>query len=681
MNTQMQHWTTERDATNIVTLTLDQAGTTTNVLNLEVLDELNLILVRLAPSAPQGLIIVSGKPNGFIAGADIKSFSTLHDPAEVEALIRHAHSVFSRLATVQYPTVCVINGFCLGGGLELALACRYRVACDSDSTRLGFPEIRLGIFPGFGGSVRSIATIGPIAALNLMLSTRNLASRAAKKMGLVDHSVPERHLLTAAHELLQKQPPKHCPPQWQNLLNSSLLRPAVAFVLRKAVSKKAKQHHYPAPFALISHWQKHGRSTAQMFASEAREVATLITGQTAKNLTRIYLLQENLKALGKKTDLDLNHIHIIGAGTMGGDIAAWCALQGYTVTVQDRAPECFGQMFKRAHTLFSRKLKKPRLIQAALDRLQPDISGYGLRNADVIIEAIFENIAAKQQLYKEIEPQIKADALLATNTSSICLETLSEVLQTPDRLVGLHFFNPVARMQLLEIVHTATTSANMMQRAMAFARHIDRLPLPVKSKPGFLINRILMPYLMEAVTLLSEGVPAILIDKAAVGFGMPIGPIELADVVGLDICLSVGNILLQEYGGEQIPQRLQELVDGGHLGVKTGRGFYAHYKGNTLKQDPPKNYRAPADIAGRLIFRLLDEAVACLQDGIVENADYLDAGVIFATGFAPFRGGPLHHIKTTGCKQLYQAMMDLEIRHGYRFHPSAGWNSLISENI
>jgi 3-hydroxyacyl-CoA dehydrogenase/enoyl-CoA hydratase/3-hydroxybutyryl-CoA epimerase len=412
-----------------------------------------------------------------------------------------------------------------------------------------------------------------------------------------------------------------------------------------------------------------------MLEAEAQSIARLVRGVTARNLIRVFQLQERLKGLGKDVQFQPEFIHVIGAGTMGGDIAAWCALRGFRVSLQDQSPERIAPAIKRAHALFQRKLRQRGKISAAMDRLMPDHKGAGVARADIVIEAIFEDAGVKRTLYRDIEARMKADALLATNTSSIPLEELSEALQRPERLVGLHFFNPVAVMQLVEIVNGKSTSGETSRRAMAFTRRIDRLPLPVTSTPGFLVNRILTPYLMEAVTLESEGVPAALVDKAATQFGMPVGPVELADTVGLDICLQVAEKLAGHFHAE-VPERLRKLVADGHLGKKSGRGFYRYRKGRAVKPKPAGNNWNLEDITNRLMLRLLNEAVSCVSEQVVEDRDLLDAGLVFGTGFAPFRGGPIHHIEAMGAQKLRTELDNLRHLRGERFTPDPGWETL-----
>ncbi len=667
----------QQDSDGIAWLTFDTPDKAANVLTEEALEEFDTQLVTIAQSHPKGLVIQSGKEKGFIAGADVKAFARINSPQEAQQLILRAHDILRRLEALSFPSVALIHGFCLGGGLELALACRYRIASTDPATRLGFPEVRLGIFPGFGGSVRSTRLLGHMQAMSLMLSGRNLAARQAKRIGLVDHALPRRQLKNAARHLIQHQPPGKTPPLWQRLAGSAPLRPLIAGIFRRQVGKQAIQDHYPAPYALIDHWRKHAGHAPAMYASEARRVPELLTGKTAQNLIRLFLLQDDLKSLADSR-FQARQVHVVGGGVMGGDIAAWCVVRGLRVTLQDRSPELLGRAISRAHQLFRRKLRDRYRIQDAMDRLIPDHLGNGLGKADVVIEAIFEDLEAKQALFDDIEPRMKPDAILASNTSSIPLQQLGTGLANPQRLIGLHFFNPVAKMPLVEIVTTEETPDELAAAAGGFVRQIGKLPLPVRSHPGFLVNRVLMPYLMEAVTLLDEGVPATDIDRAARNFGMPMGPVELADTVGLDICLSVANKLSALLHGK-VPDNLQALVEQEHLGRKTGRGFYEWRKGKPQKDKSTAEQNVLEQYSDRMIMRLINEAVACWREGIAADADKVDAGIVFGTGFAPFRGGPLHYAMESGPDRFFSKLQKLEYTYGERFAPDKGWEELLKE--
>jgi 3-hydroxyacyl-CoA dehydrogenase / enoyl-CoA hydratase / 3-hydroxybutyryl-CoA epimerase len=670
-----KHWKLRRDADGIAWLCLDKADASTNVLSRDVMAELNDQLAALEQELPKkALVIYSGKKSGFIAGADIKEFTSLKDADEAYEMVRAGQHVMDRLESLSCPTIAVMNGFALGGGLELALACRYRILNDDPKTVIGLPEVKLGIHPGFGGTVRSVRLAGPLKAMDLMLTGKNVRPKQARAMGLVDEIVPARHLERAARAMALNPPTPRQAPLKDRLMNAGPARKLLAAILEKQVAQKARRDHYPAPYAIIDLWKDYGDKPALMMEKEARSIATLFCSDTSRNLVRVFLLQDKLKALGGSTKHAFRHVHVVGAGVMGGDIAAWCALRGMTVSLQDREPKYIAPVIKRARKLYEKKLREPRLVQAALDRLMPDVAGRGVTRADVVIEAIFEDAEAKKSLFRSLEPRMKPDAILATNTSSIRLEVLQEALENPERLVGLHFFNPVAMMPLVEVIHTPATPQAQIDKAIAFARKIDKLPLPCLSSPGFVVNRVLMPYMMEALLAGEDGVPMPLIDEAAKRFGMPMGPVELADTVGLDVALHVARILGAAYG-IPIPERLVEMVEKKRLGRKTGRGFYDWKDGKAMKPST-KDAKAPQDLADRLILPMVNEAVAVWRDKVVQDLDMLDAGIIFGTGFAPFRGGPINFARARGVTEVVDALNRLAERYGERFVPDPGWKEL-----
>lgn len=668
-------WRIERDADDIVWLTLEKPDASTNVLSREVLAGLEQLLEPLAATPPRGLVIRSGKANGFIAGADIREFSEISSAEEGFELARHGQLVFARIAQLRCPTVAALHGFALGGGLELALACRYRVGARSDRLALGLPEVQLGIHPGFGGSVRLVRLLGVRPAMQMMLTGRSVHADRAAQLGLVDRLVAPEELDSAARQCVLDPPPARSARLIEQLLGLAPVRPFVRRLLIKQVAARVRREHYPAPYALIDLWARYGARGEAAFVSEARSIGELFDTPTAHNLVRVFLLQDRLKSLGGRSAADVTHVHVIGAGVMGGDIAAWCALRGFTVTLQDRGPEFVTPALERATELFKKRLRDPAKITEAQHRLRADVSAEGVASADVIIEAIFESLNAKRELYGKLEPRMKPNALLATNTSSLRLEPLAAKLARPERLVGLHFFNPVAQMPLIEVVHGEHTDPGMVQRALGFARRLDKLPVPCRSAPGFVVNRVLMPYLNEAMRAAEEGIALPIIDKVAVRFGMPMGPIELADVVGLDVANDVGEIIATELG-HPAPNlgRLKQLVAAKKLGRKTGEGFYRWQDGKPIKSDATQN--APEDLEDRLILALVNESVACLRDGVVGEPDLLDAAVIFGTGFAPFRGGPITYARSRGLSHLTARLGELAKRHGPRFEPDPGWQSL-----
>ena len=674
MSSTIHDWNSHCDDDGILWLTLDQQATDTNVLSVSVLEQLDAILDELGANTPKAIVFRSGKASGFIAGADVNEFLEVTNTQEALIMIKRGQTLFSRIESLSCPTIAMIEGFCMGGGTELALACDYRIALDDDNTRIGLPEVKLGIHPAYGGVVRATALMNPLKSLELMLTGRALRARQAKSMGLVDLVQPARQIERAVRQMALKPPARQRMPLLGKLLSLPGVRNLVAAMMKRQVAKKAPRQHYPAPYAILDLWAGFYGKRKRMMEEEANSVARLIQGNKVRNLIRVFFLQTRLKGLGDKKAFSPQHIHVIGAGTMGGDIAAWCALRGFKVTLQDREAKYLSQAFKRAHKLFARRLRVTADRNAALDRLIPDLEGSGVEHADVIIEAIFENTEAKHAIFRDVEPRMKADAVLATNTSSIPLEELASVLSEPDRLVGIHFFNPVAMMPLVEIVKTESSSAAAVERAVAFTQHIGKLPLPVKSSPGFLVNRILMPYLLEAFALFDEGVAPEAIDKAATDFGMPMGPVALADTVGLDICLSVAENLSSSFDID-VPPGLRKLVEDNNLGKKTGRGFYRYKKGKPVT-DKDAAMGEQKVIQNRLVFRFLNEAAACIDEGIVEDRDLLDAGIIFGTGFAPFRGGPLNYSLEEGLEKLQAAMSEYAGSYGTRFEPVKGWSRI-----
>lgn len=663
----------ETDDKRVSWLYLDKANASTNVLSAEVLEEIDLCLDFIENNPSAGLVILSAKSSGFIAGADVNEFASIKDEQTALRLIQRGQSIFTRIEKLPVPTVCAINGFCLGGGMELALACNRRVAQEGEKTLMGLPEVRLGIHPGFGGVVRSVRLLGGLAAMDMVLTGRSLSAKAAKKIGLVDMVVPARHLKSAAVSLLtsKAKPRKKSIPE--RLADTAMFRSFVANIMEKKTAAKANPAHYPSPFAAIDVYRKYTGDWDRMMAEEAKSVARLIVGRTAQNLVRVFQLQDRMKGLGKKGAEKINDLHVVGAGTMGGDIAAWSASRGITTTLQDREAKFISPAVKRAFELFSKKLKEKRFVQAAMDRFVPDVGGGGARKADLVIEAIFEDTGVKKALFKDLEAKIKPGAALATNTSSIPLEEIAPALAHPENLVGIHFFNPVAQMMLVEVVKGAATSQAVMDKAFAYVTQIGKLPLAVKSSPGFLVNRVLVPYLLEGIMMESEGVPKTLIDKCATDFGMPMGPLFLSDTVGLDICLHVGKIFAGHMG-MPVPERLEALVKAGNLGKKSGRGFYEYHAGK--KVAPTGEPKSPLDagtVRDRLILRYLNECAACLREGIAEDADLLDAGMIFGSGFAPFYGGPLKYASDEGVPEIVANLEGLKKKFGPRFKPDSGW--------
>lgn len=624
-------WKVEREASGLAWAILDCPGQSTNALSAAVMEELGTLLDQLDSTPPKGLIFKSGKTAGFIAGADIGEFSALDTAEKGRSLVARGWHLFNRLAALPYPTLALIRGHCLGGGLELSLACRYRIAVDEPGTRLGLPEVLLGIVPGWGGMLRLPQVAGPQVALDMMLTGKTVDGKKAARLGIVDLCVPPRIMEAAARGLvLSGQAPTRAK-GIKGILNLPVLRGVVASGARKQVARKASREHYPAPYAIIELWEKHGGNA--LAAPEL--IDGLIASPTAANLLRVFHLQERLKGFGKESDFQIRHVHVIGAGVMGADIAAVCVQRGLTVTLQDQSLERIAAAISRLAPGLERRYRDKLQLRGAFDRLIPDVAGDGAVRADVVIEAIFEDLTAKRSLLASVEKRMRPDAVLGTNTSSLRIEDLRSVLERPSRLVGIHFFNPVPKMPLVEVVATEGCDDVMMARAFAFVRRIEKLPLPVNSAPGFLVNAVLAPYMLEAMRCVDEGVRSEIIDQCMRDFGMPLGPIELADTVGLDIAVAAGRQLAAT---ADPPKCLLERVARGDLGRKTGRGFYTYVNGKAQKGEAGS---APEGLSQRLVSPIIHTTEAIVALGIVADADLADAGVIFGTGFAPFRGGPM----------------------------------------
>ena len=670
----LKHWRSEKGDDGIVWLCIDKADGGANVLSGEVLRELHQLIEPLAKQPPKGVVIHSGKSNGFVMGADINEFTRIENPDQAYELIRLGQQVLDQLEALPCPTVAAINGFALGGGLELAMACDYRVAIESDKRILGLPEVQLGIHPGFGGTVRAVQIAGVRPAMQLMLTGKPVTADKGRKIGLVDKITTAEDWRAAAQALIAARPPKRKAPLVERLLNLAPVRPFIRNVLIKQVAGKARKEHYPAPYAMIELWSRHGASTQTGYEAEARSIAELMCTSTSRNLVRVFFLQNRLKGQGGKTSTSISHVHVVGAGVMGGDIAAWCALRGHTVTLQDREQKYIDPAMARAAKLFEKRIRNDAERAAAFERLQSDVEGAGAAKADLVIEAIFENLDAKQALYKALQEKMPAGALLATNTSSIRLEDLRVGLDAPQRFIGLHFFNPVAQLPLVEVIRCEDTEQDALDIGFGFVKGIGKLPLECMSSPGFVVNRILAPYMAEAMELAEAGVPLVEIDRAAEAFGMPMGPVELVDSVGIDVALHVSKVL----GGTMhrpVPQKLVDMVEGGQLGRKSGQGFYRWENGKPVKP-AAAGTAGGEDIQDRLILPMVNEAVACLHDGIVTDADLLDAGVIFGTGFAPFRGGPINYARERGVDDVVARLNDFTQRYGERFTPHEGFSKI-----
>ncbi|WP_156025960.1 3-hydroxyacyl-CoA dehydrogenase NAD-binding domain-containing protein [Sulfitobacter sp. 20_GPM-1509m] len=654
---------------DIAQLWLDCADTGTNVISEAVLRELDSLLDMAKADNPRALVIRSAKTGGFAAGADIDGFADLRGDDAVQ-MLEQGHAVLDKLAALPFTTIAVVHGNTLGGGLELALACDHRIGVEG--VKVGFPEVQLGLHPGLGGTVRLTRLIDPVAAMQMMLTGSSAHDRKARKLGILDALVPERHVEAAICAAAAGKLDHDSGGLRATAMRTRAARALAATRMRAEAEKKAPNQHYPAPYALINLWEDHGGDRTEMQKAEIASFVELLDSATAQNLIRVFFLRRKLKSEGKGTD-DIQHVHVIGAGAMGAEIAAWSAMQGKRVTLEDVALEPLGKAVKRAVGVYDRKHLSGIDARDALDRMMPDPDGLGRARADLVIEAAPEKLEIKEKIYASLGGVMKPNAILASNTSSLKLADL--VATTPDagRFAGLHFFNPVSQMPLVEVVSHDGAEVKTLDRLAAFAEGIDRLPVRVTDYPGFLVNRILGPYLMEAMVMLEEGKTKEEIDRAALAFGMPMGPVTLADQVGLDICLEVARSLRENLDRPmaETPGWLSEMVEKGHTGRKSGRGLYDYDKGETPPDAPTDD---PSDsIIDRLILPMCDAGVECLRKGVAQDADSVDAAVIFGTGWAPFRGGPMHYAKVR--RDVPRRLEALAAEHGARFASDPGWTS------
>jgi len=674
----LRHWRIHQHDDGVLVLAFDRAGASVNTFSQDTLIELDGVLERLRDDPPAALVVASDKPGGFAAGADVGEFREFDRKGVIGDVIRRGQAVFQRLAELPCPTVAAIHGFCMGGGTELALACRYRVASTDAATRIGLPEVKLGIYPGWGGSVRLPQLVGAAAAFELMLGGRSLSWEAARRIGLIDQTTAPDILIEAARHLALNGCTR---PLTQRVLGWAArrwaVRQIVAPLLTRYVARKVRKAHYPAPWALIETWRRNGGSSIEkQLAAERRSVVTLAATPSARNLVRVFFLQDRLKRQGRDAADDgaIGHVHVVGAGTMGAEIAAWAAYKGFAVTLHDEHPAALEAAQARARVLFGGRIKEASRRADAAARLQSDPDGVGAAKADLVIEAIIENQHAKRALHAQLAATLKPGALLVSNTSSIALDELRVGLPCPERFAGLHFFNPVALMPLVEIVRHDALAPDASQRLAVFCRALGKLPLVVRGSPGFLVNRLLFPYLLEAARAWSEGIPGVVIDRAALDFGMPVGPIELIDVVGLDVAAGVAAELAP-FLGLPVPAALASPPAAGRRGKKDGRGLYLWQDGRVVKPEVPRGHQAPDDLQDRLLLPLLNEAVAALHEGVVEDADLVDAGMVFGAGFAPFCGGPIQYLRQTGRDALLGRLLALQSRYGERFTPRPGWDN------
>lgn len=625
------HFDLTLDDQGVAWLTIDVAGRSVNVLAHDVMAELAAAVRAAGAMSPKGFVFRSGKPRGFIFGADINEFAGFGTRAEIESHIHEVLAIFRSIEEMPCPTVILVDGICVGGGFELALAFDRIIAIDDSICQVGFPEINLGLLPGYGGSARAAERMGPVAAMRLVLHGRPLKARDALAAAAIDHLVdsPE-DLAAAAKAAIAGDIVKATPPATDDLATEIDAE-------RTKLLARTRVENTPAPFAILDHYSLDDLSKNNLLKSETNLFSHLMMTPASAGMRRNFQLTDAVKK-GGRGDAGISHIHVIGAGTMGGDIAAVAAMSGYHVRLQDISVDAIEAAIGRAGTLYERRLKDPKKVEAALARLIADPDGDGLCAADLLIEAVAENLEIKRAVFADAEARMKPDAIMATNTSAIPLEEIGAALAAPDRLIGMHFFNPVPVLPLVEIIYTEASRPAFVDRAMYVCGAMKKLPIRCRSAPGFLVNRALLPYLFKAIEVMLDGADPDMLDEALVRFGMPMGPIELCDQVGIDVCLGAGRVTGMS---ARVEQTLTSMIEAGALGRKSGAGFY--------EWDGKKAVRARAahdgvdleGVAAELLAPLVAQCRSAVAEGVVESADMADAACIFGIGFPAFRGGPL----------------------------------------
>lgn len=682
----------------VAVVSFDLPGGPVNKLNAAVKDELESLLARLGEDASvRAVVLISGKPDTFIAGADIEEFTAITNQTEAERLSFEGQETVSRLETFQKPIVAAIHGACLGGGLEVALACHYRIATDHPKTVLGLPEVQLGLIPGAGGCQRLPRLIGARAALDMILTGKTERASKALRLGLVDEVVPQsilRRVAVAAGERLAREgQPRRSPGAGISgfiLDRTAAGRRLVYRAARKQVLKKTGGH-YPAPLAALEAVQvglEQGITAG--LAEEHRAFGELAVGDVSRKLVQIFFATTALKKddgvrSGPATPRQIRRLAVVGAGFMGAGIAGTAVLNVEVDTrLKDSDLTRVGKGLKSATALLKDRLAKRRLTRSQYDRLSALLSGSvdysGFSRADLVIEAVFEELEVKRQVLAEAEAEIRPEAIFATNTSTIPIHQIAARARHPERVLGMHFFSPVERMPLLEVIPTEATSRDTIVTAVRFGRRLGKTVIVVADRPGFWVNRILSPYLNEAGHLLQEGVRIELIDRTMTEFGFPVGPVALLDEVGLDVAQKAGSVMHAAFGDRMKPApTLPRMLGATRLGRKNGRGFYHYKAGHKSGVDrsvyPLLGVR-PADesdrdlVERRLVYSMLNEAALACADRVVRSPRDADIGAIFGIGFPAFRGGPLRMIDDLGPGRVVETLYQLQEHFGERFRPA-----------
>lgn len=670
----------------------DQPESSANVLSVKMLDELSELVTRLEKETTlKALVIASKKPSIFIAGADIKDIQNRDTAEEFQKVLEKAHAILNRFENLPMSKIACINGSCLGGGFELALTCDYRIVSDSPHVKIGLPEVKLGLIPGFGGCIRLPRLVGLQNSLGMILTGKVYPARVAYKKKLADEIVPQSILLQRtlelAREIVNQKKPKHPQKSFKKRhpylsFLEKITKPFICFIAKRNVLKETKGF-YPAPLAALeaikktfnsSHLESSLKKETQMFCQVA-------VTPVSKNLIRIFFLTNSIKNQKlSETSQPIHQVGVLGGGTMGGGIAYLCADNNCTVRLKDVQPESVSKSLDLAHKLWSKQCQKKRITpyqwKQRADKFSGCLDYSGFSKMDFVIEAVSEDIHIKKKVIEETAKHLKQSAIMASNTSSLSIKKLSEFYPSPERFVGMHFFNPVYKMPLVEIIKTDRSDPQVISSVFNLAKKLGKIPVIVKDSPGFVVNRMLMPYLTEALWFLSEGCQIEEVDRCYTHhFGLPMGPFRLMDEIGLDICTHVIAIFQQSQIPMETPEFTQNLVPVLGLGKKSGKGFYEYASKTSFPNENLRRFQKdkikikPEDLIGRGIYRIINEGHKILQESVVDTENDIDIAMIFGTGFPPFLGGPMQYAKTIGLKKLKQQLHEYQYTLGNRFEP------------
>ncbi|CAH1592346.1 fatty acid oxidation complex subunit alpha FadJ [Vibrio owensii] len=680
------------DEQNIAWLAIDVPNEKMNTLQAAFADEMKEIFAQLKDTnGVKGMIIHSLKPDNFVAGADVRMLEACATASEAEALAKQGQELFQQLSDLPYPVVAAIHGPCLGGGLELALACDYRVCTDSDKTRLGLPEVQLGLLPGSGGTQRLPRLIGLLPSLDLILTGKQLRAKKAKKLGVVDACVPETILLDVAKQLIEKGKNKGKKKQStkEKLMSGSGLGRKFVFEQAAKKTNEKTRGNYPATVAILEVIQ-HGleKGFAQGQELEAKRFGELVMSSESKALRSIFFATTEMKKENgaEAEPAVVNRVGVLGGGLMGAGIShVSVAKAKVPVRIKDVSNDGVLNALNYNYKLFEKQRKRRIISKAGLQSKMLQLSGgidfTSFNHIDVVIEAVFEDLDLKQAMVADIEANAKPETIFATNTSSLPIHKIAEKAERPENIVGLHYFSPVEKMPLVEVIPHETTSEETISTVVALAKKQGKTPIVVKDKAGFYVNRILAPYMNEAAHILLANEPIEQLDGALLDFGFPVGPITLLDEVGVDIGAKIMPILVNELGERfKGPDVFDTLLNDGRKGRKTGKGFYT-YKGKKKEVDKsvykllnltPESKLSDNDIALRCVLPMLNEAVRCLDEGIIRSPRDGDIGAIFGIGFPPFLGGPFRYMDQFGLKELVEKMNEFASKYGDRYAPCDG---------